>query len=215
MIGSLYFLALLSSMMAWGRVGLWSEGRNETGGSSGDRCTCDAFLPSSTFPIKDLVVVQQTVEEISHKLELEMGKLQDYETKMTAYAEKIIKLTVEIEEMERNPDAYNEADKDDTKVEMKQAEALIKELQLSIRGSTTVFESLRIQITAMVAALNRLEKTYDKNVVLATRREFIKMQLQLEECERRHQELFNPNIIMLFHVFSLFQLVSYEGKLEV
>lgn len=46
----------------------------------------------------------------------------------------------------------------------------------------------------MVATLNRLEKTYDKNVVLVTRREYIKVQLQLEECERRHQELFNPNI---------------------
>ena len=50
------------------------------------------------------------------------------------------------------------------------------------------------QITAMVGTLTELEKTYDKNVVLATRREYINVQLQLEECERRHQELFNPNI---------------------
>ncbi|XP_042356099.1 olfactomedin-4-like [Plectropomus leopardus] len=196
MIGTLYFLALLSSTMAWGRVGLWSEGgvRNETGGGSGDRCTCDAFLPSSTFPIRDLVVVEQTAGEISHKLELEMGKLEDYEIKLTAYAEKIIKMTAEIEKMEKNPDAYNDADMDDMKVEIKQVEALIKELQLSIKGSTTVFESLRVEITAMEVTLNRLEKTYDKNLVLETRRDYIKVQLQLEECERRHQELFNPNI---------------------
>lgn len=109
MIGTLYFLALLSSTMAWGvcmaglrstvsslpfealrgklicsifislfldqHVGLWSKSRNETGGGSGDRCTCDAFLPSSTFPIKDLVVIEQTAAEISHKVELEMGKV--------------------------------------------------------------------------------------------------------------------------------------------
>ncbi|XP_068577766.1 olfactomedin-4 [Cebidichthys violaceus] len=193
MIGTLYFLALLSSTVAWGRLGLWSA-RNGTGGGGGDRCTCDAFLPSSTFPVKDLVVVEQTAVEISHKLELEMGKLEDYETKLTAYAEKIIKLTVEIEKMEKNPDAYNDADMDEIKVEIKQVEALIKELQLSIRGSTTVFESLRVQITAMVETLDRLEATYDKNAVLVTRREYVKVQLQLEECERRHQELFNPNI---------------------
>ncbi|XP_059208612.1 olfactomedin-4-like [Centropristis striata] len=193
MIGTLYFLALLSSSMASGYVGLWSErARNGTGG--GDRCTCDAFLPSSTFPVGDLVVVEQTAAEISHKVELEMGKLEDYEIKLTAYAEKIIHLTAEIETMEKNPDDYNDADLDDTKVEIKQVEALIKELQLSIRGSTTVFESLRVQITVMVATLTRLEKTYDKNVVLVTRREYVKVQLQLEECERRHQELFNPNI---------------------
>ncbi|XP_039993723.1 olfactomedin-4 [Xiphias gladius] len=196
MIITLYFFALMSSTMAWGRVGLWSEGRvrNETGGGSKDRCACDAFLPSSTFPIGDLVVVEQAAGEISHKLELEMGKLEDYESKLTAYAEKIIKLTVEIERMEKNPDDYNDADMDEVKVEIKQVEALIKELQLSMRGSSTVFESLHVQITAMVETLNRLEKTYDKNVVLVTRREYIKVQLQLEECERRHQELFNPNI---------------------
>ncbi|XP_023273012.1 olfactomedin-4-like [Seriola lalandi dorsalis] len=196
MIGTVYFFALLSSTMAWGRVGLWREGsaRNETGGGSGDRCTCDAFMPSSTFPIGDLVVVEQAAGEISHKLELEMGKLEDYETKLIAYAEKIIKITVETEKMEKNPDAYNDADMDEMKVEIKQVEALIKELQLSIRGSTTIFESLRVQISAMVETLNSLEKTYDKNVVLVTRREYIKVQLQLEECERRHQELFNPNI---------------------
>lgn len=50
------------------------------------------------------------------------------------------------------------------------------------------------QVTSLDVTLNRLEKTYDKNLVLLTRREYIKVQLQLEECERRHQEIFNPNI---------------------
>lgn len=51
----------------------------------------------------------------------------------------------------------------------------------------------------MVGTLIELEKTYDKNVVLVTRREYMKIQLQLEECEKRHQELFNPNIGKLIH----------------
>uniref|UniRef100_A0A673BDR9 Olfactomedin-4-like n=1 Tax=Sphaeramia orbicularis TaxID=375764 RepID=A0A673BDR9_9TELE len=175
-------------------VGLWSDGavRNETGGGSKDSCTCNAFLPSSTFPIKDLVMVEETAVEISHRLELEMGKVG--KDTLTSYAEKIVKLTAEIEKMEKNPDAYNDADIDDVKVEIKQVEALIKELQISIQGSTTVFESLRVQITVMVSTLDKLEKTYDKNLVLVKRREYIKVQLQLEECEKRHQELFNPNI---------------------
>ncbi|KAM3871350.1 uncharacterized protein ACN63O_004606 [Diretmus argenteus] len=190
MISTLYFLALLSST-AWGRVGLWGE-RGERNGT--EKCTCDAFLPSSTFPVKDLVLIEQTGVEISHKLELEMGKLETYESKLTAYAEKILTLNVEIEKMEKNPDSYNEAQYEDMKVEIKQVEALIVELQVSIRGSTTVFQSMRVQITALVATLTKLEKTYDKNLVLVTRREYINVQLQLEECERRHQELFNPNI---------------------
>lgn len=79
---------------------------------------------------------------------ISLFQLEEYETKLTAYAEKIIKLTAEIEKMEKNPDAYNDVDIDEIKVEIKQVEALIKELQLSIRGSTTVFESLHVQVSA-------------------------------------------------------------------
>lgn len=77
---------------------------------------------------------------------LTLFQLEEYETKLTAYAEKIIRLTADIEKMEKNPDAYNDADMDDMKVEIKQVEALIKELQLSIKGSTTIFQSLRVQV---------------------------------------------------------------------
>lgn len=49
--------------------------------------------------------------------------------------------------MEKNPDAYDDADIEEVKVEIKQVEALIKDLQLSIRASTTVFETLRTQVS--------------------------------------------------------------------
>lgn len=195
MIDSLCFLALLSSALAWGPVDVWSEVAARNGSSGGgESCTCDAFLPSSTFPIKELVVLEETAGEISYRLELELGKFEEYDIKMTAYAEKIAKLTAEVEVIEKNPDDYSDADLEEIKVEIKQVEALVKELQLSIKGSTTVFESLRVEITAMVTKLDSLEKTYDKNFVLATRREYLKIQLELEECEKRHQEIFNPNI---------------------
>ncbi|KAJ0009018.1 hypothetical protein NQD34_016433, partial [Periophthalmus magnuspinnatus] len=194
MIGTLYFLALLVSTLAWGHVGVWSELATRNGTGDGVRCTCDAFLPSSTFPIRDLIVVEETAGEISHRLELEIGKLEEYTLKMTAYAERIVTLTAKVEIMEKNSDDYSDADLEEIKVEIKQVEALIQELQLSIKSSTDVFESLRVQITAMVTTLDKLEKTYDKNLVLATRREYTEIQLKLEECEKRHQELFNPNI---------------------
>lgn len=65
---------------------------------------------------------------------------------MTIYAERIIKLTADVEKMEKNPDSYNDAALDDKKVEIKQMEALVKELRASISGSKTVFESLRLQV---------------------------------------------------------------------
>uniref|UniRef100_I3KWE7 Olfactomedin 4, tandem duplicate 1 n=1 Tax=Oreochromis niloticus TaxID=8128 RepID=I3KWE7_ORENI len=143
---------------------MWSEGnpRNESGGGGGERCSCDAFLPGSTFPVGDLVVIEQTAVEISRELELEMGKLGEYEIKVTEYAEKILKVTAEIEKMEENPDGYSESERNEIKIEIKQVEALIIDLQLSINGSTAVLKSL-------------LEKTYDKNLILVTRREYLKL----------------------------------------
>ncbi|CAN9502207.1 unnamed protein product [Ophioblennius macclurei] len=194
MISTLYFFALLSSALAWGRVDLRREddGRNATG--DGHQCSCDAFLPSSTFPTGELLIVEQTAVEISHSLDLEMGKMENYEVKVAEYAEKIIELTAKVERMEKSPDDYNMADFEEAMVEIKQVEALIKDLQLSMKSSTAVFESLHEQITVMVETLDRLEKTYDVNQVLVTRREYIEVAAQLEECERRHQEIFYPNI---------------------
>lgn len=81
-------------------------------------------------------------------------QLEDYETKITTYAARIVKLTADIEKMEKNPDSYNDADLDDKKVEIKQVEALVKELRTSISGSKTVFETLRVQARPPEVALN-------------------------------------------------------------
>lgn len=70
-----------------------------------------------------------------------------FETELKEYAEKIKNLTVKVEKMEKDTDDYNAADMDGVKVEIKQVEALIKELQLSIGGSSTVFQSLRAQVS--------------------------------------------------------------------
>lgn len=140
---------------------------------------------------------------------------------MTSYAKKIIELVAEVEAMEKDPDAYDDTDTDEVKVKIKQMEALIKELKLSISSSTAVFQSMHVQVslvdgnnhircnmdtihwgkkkicfqlTTAESTLDGLERTYDKNAVLKMRREYLKVQLQLEECERRHQEIFHPNV---------------------
>lgn len=66
---------------------------------------------------------------------------------MTEYAEKILKVTAEIEKMEENPDGYSESERNEIKIEIKQVEALIIDLQLSINGSTAVLKSLRVQVS--------------------------------------------------------------------
>ncbi|KAJ3613918.1 hypothetical protein NHX12_020161 [Muraenolepis orangiensis] len=184
MIGTL-ILTLLSSSAAWGQM-------NSMDG--GTRGTCDAYLPSSTFLPSDLEVVEEVAVEVHHTLEVELGKMETYEIKITAYTARIVNLTGEVEKMEKAPEAFNEAHTESIKVQIKQVEALVMELQSSIHGSFAVFTSIRETVTSMISTLTRLEHNYDPNRVLEIRREYIKIQLQLEECERRHQEIFNPNI---------------------
>lgn len=154
-----------------------------------------------------------------------------FESKLTIYVEKIVNLTLLIGIMEKDPDSYTEVQIEEVKIQIKQIEALIVELQASIEISVTVLVSIRkevkhtrcivsscvrcvcwyeithqlllphiyvistiIQIMSMIVILTRLETTYDKNLVLMTRREYIKLQQKLEKCERRHNEIFNPNI---------------------
>lgn len=80
--------------------------------------------------------------------------METYESKLTAYAERIVNLTWEIEKMEKIPDAYNEAQMEAVKVQIKQVEALVIELQTSVESSTTVFKSLHVQVKLHKLLLN-------------------------------------------------------------
>ncbi|XP_026871166.2 olfactomedin-4 [Electrophorus electricus] len=192
MIATLFWFIFLSSTIAFGPVDLWTE-RNETLGPS-EQCSCDSFLPDSTFPMKELVLLEQTMVQINHKLEMEISKVEMFESKHTIYSEKVVNLTTLIKQMENNPDSYNELQIQELKIQIKQIEALSLELQTSLEVSSTVLIGIRKEITSMIVVLTQLETTYDKNLLLVTRREYIKLQQKLEECERQHNEIFNPNI---------------------
>uniref|UniRef100_A0A8C2F143 Si:ch211-173a9.6 n=1 Tax=Cyprinus carpio TaxID=7962 RepID=A0A8C2F143_CYPCA len=160
------------------------------GSASGGECICEAFLPNSTFPIGELILLESTAVEINYKLEMEISKVEIYEVKLKVYVAKIMNLTVLIELMEDDPDSYSELHIEEVKIKIKQVEALIVELRASIQTTSAV---------VMIAVLTQLEITYDKNQVLVTRREYIILQQKLEECERRHNEIFNPDIGICNH----------------
>uniref|UniRef100_A0A672G7S8 Si:ch211-173a9.6 n=1 Tax=Salarias fasciatus TaxID=181472 RepID=A0A672G7S8_SALFA len=171
------------------RVGFQREDGSRIAAGDGHQCSCDAFLPGSTFPTADLVMVEQKAVEISHSLDLEMGKVKyPCILEVTEYAEKIAELTATIESLEKSRGDHNEAELEEVKVEIKLVEALINELQASMKSSTAVFDSLHQQVR------HQLEETYDKNRVLAARRDYIEVVLQLAECEDRYQEIFHPDI---------------------
>ncbi|XP_043118351.1 olfactomedin-4 [Puntigrus tetrazona] len=193
MIGTILLL-LFGSAVVESALGPWAEGS-----ASGGECMCEAFLPNSTFPIGELILLESTAVEINYKLEMEISKVEIYEVKLEVYIAKIMNLTVLIKRMEDDPDSYSELHIEEVKIKIKQVEALIVELQASIQTTTTVLLSIREQISVMITVLTRLEITYDKNLVLVTRREYIILQQKLEECERRHNEIFNPDIGICNH----------------
>lgn len=69
-----------------------------------------------------------------------------FEGKLMIYMEKIVNLTVLIGVMETNPDSYSEVHIQEVKIQIKQIEALIVELQASITISSTVLVSIREEV---------------------------------------------------------------------
>ncbi|TRY84594.1 hypothetical protein DNTS_001330 [Danionella cerebrum] len=194
MIASLFCFVLLRAVIVEGALGLWAEGSG-----SSEECLCEAFLSNNTFPIKDLVLLESKAVEINYKLEMELNKVDAFEVKLQIYVAKIKNLTIIIDLMENNPDSYTEVQLEEVKIKIKQVEALVVDLQASIQASTVVLVTIREEINIMISVLTELEITYDKNLVLVTRREYIVLQQKLEDCERRHDEIFKPNIGVCNH----------------
>ncbi len=65
----------------------------------------------------------------------------------------------------------------------------------------------------MISVLTQLEITYDKNLVLVTRREYIILQQKLQECERRHNEIFNPDIGKSFSIKTLNVNLCFQSSI--
>lgn len=76
-------------------------------------------------------------------------QMEVYETEIMVYTAKMVNLTGEIEKMEKDPEAFNEAYIESIKVQIKQVEALMVEVQSSFLGSSAVFMSIRETVSLM------------------------------------------------------------------
>lgn len=70
-----------------------------------------------------------------------------FESKVTIYVERVVNLTLLITIMEDDPDSYSELQIQEVKIQIKQLEALIVELQASIQTSSTLLITFRQQVT--------------------------------------------------------------------
>ncbi|XP_052009959.1 olfactomedin-4-like [Xyrauchen texanus] len=122
----------------------WTES-NTTVDSNG-KCICEAFLPNSTFPIREPISLENTTVGINHQLQIEFSKvwrnLKNSSGDLQVYIAKIL-----IELIEGDPDSYIQLHMEEVKIKIREVEALVVELQMSIQTSSAVLVTIHHQVT--------------------------------------------------------------------
>ncbi|KAM3911829.1 olfactomedin-4-like [Leptodactylus fuscus] len=153
-------------------------------------CHCSVALPDSTFPADRLEILEISNKDLSVNVQEELTKMKSYQATLTGYLQRLTNLTRRVEVMEMGGIAYTELDFELLKLEIKEMEKLVIKLRESIDGSNTLVEALYVEIHNISVMVNRLE-SYDKNNVLAVRREIALLRKRLQDCEKNqnNQEL--------------------------
>ncbi|XP_056395974.1 olfactomedin-4-like [Hyla sarda] len=146
-------------------------------------CHCSVALPDITFPADRLEILEISNKNLSINVEQEISKMQSYQATLTGYLQKLRNLTRRVEVMEMGGVSYTELDFELLKLEIREMESLVTRLQESIDGSNTLVEALYVEVHNISVMVNQLE-SYDKNNVLAVRREIASLRKRLQDCEK-------------------------------
>ncbi|XP_075690559.1 olfactomedin-4-like [Rhinoderma darwinii] len=154
-------------------------------------CHCSVALPDTTFPADRLEVLEVSNRDLSISVKQEITKMQSYQATLTGYLQKLKNLTRRVEVIEMGGISYTELDFELLKLEIREMESLVIKLRESIIGSTLV-EALYAEIHNISVMVNHLE-SYDKNNVLAVRREIASLRKKLEDCEKNQDNPAPPS----------------------
>ncbi|XP_069500507.1 olfactomedin-4-like isoform X1 [Ambystoma mexicanum] len=147
------------------------------------QCLCTVILPDTTFPADRMESLVDISYSLNISVQQEITKIHSYQQTLNIYLQKITNLTIRVEAMEGA--SYTELDFELLKLEIKEMESLILELKLSMDGTNVIVETLYEEIRNISVMVNQLEK-YDKNNVLAVRREIVALRKRLENCEKNN-----------------------------
>ncbi|KAM5146060.1 olfactomedin-4-like [Mantella aurantiaca] len=175
------FLLLLSLGISWTREVLADipvTGHLDNAGV----CYCSVNVPDAIFPADKMEILVESNYNLSLSFQQEIAKLQLYQRKVDVHVEKMKNLTRRVELMQTGGITYTELEFELIKAEITQMEALVVELRSSLTGSNDKVEALYAEVHNISVMVNQLEK-YDKNNVLAVRREIVSLQRRLQECK--------------------------------
>uniref|UniRef100_A0A8C5WH73 Olfactomedin-like domain-containing protein n=1 Tax=Leptobrachium leishanense TaxID=445787 RepID=A0A8C5WH73_9ANUR len=147
-------------------------------------CHCAINLPDSTFPADRLEYLEIYNRNLSISVEQQVTKIHSYELLVTMCMEKLKNLTAWVEKVEKGELSYTELDFELLKLEITEMEALIVQLKDSLNGTNAIVETLYAEIHNISTLVHQME-SYDKNNVLAIRRDIVILQKRLEECRKQ------------------------------
>ncbi|XP_030075351.1 olfactomedin-4-like [Microcaecilia unicolor] len=149
----------------------------------GGQCLCTVILPDNTFPMHRMESLEISSYNLSISIQREITKIESYQSTLAVYLKRLYNLTLRVEKVETGDVSYTELDFTLLKLEIKEMESLTLQLSVSLNGSNTIVESLLMEIRNISIMVSQLE-SYDKNNVLAVRREIVLLQKRLQDCQK-------------------------------
>ncbi|XP_067875318.1 olfactomedin-4-like [Heterodontus francisci] len=144
-------------------------------------CVCSVILPDTTFPVEKMEFLGTSLLEINVSMQLEINKVLEYKKIISEHTVKLVNLTRRVEIIETEG-SYTQLDFELLKLEIQELVALTNQLKVSFNGSNSIIDQLFVEIENISLIVHQLE-SYDKNNVLAIRKEIAALKKQLVECE--------------------------------
>uniref|UniRef100_A0A8C0U5Z2 Olfactomedin 4 n=1 Tax=Cyanistes caeruleus TaxID=156563 RepID=A0A8C0U5Z2_CYACU len=120
-------------------------------------CQCSVYLPDTTFPVQKAEQLEIIATTLSEKFEAELSKVREYSKRIEVYQQKILNLTIRVQQMEMGGVSYTELDFQLLKVEISDLERLVTQLKPSLVGSNAIVEQIYLEITNLTI-LKRLKE---------------------------------------------------------
>uniref|UniRef100_A0A8C5EZ82 Olfactomedin-like domain-containing protein n=1 Tax=Gopherus evgoodei TaxID=1825980 RepID=A0A8C5EZ82_9SAUR len=142
-------------------------------------CVCTVILPDDTFPLQRIELLESSAHNLTLRVQREMEKLQEYGQRLAWYEAKLQNASRRLQLLEVGDLTPTELDFQELRKEIGEMESFVGHLRSSLNGSDTTVEVLQ-NMSVTVSAL----ESYDKNHVVAVRRELTRLRQRLAECQK-------------------------------
>ncbi|XP_060712124.1 olfactomedin-4-like [Hemiscyllium ocellatum] len=160
-----------------------SSGINVNGSINNEGvCYCSVVLSDPPFPVEKMEYLETISERLRISVEQEINKVRQYSRAVSVHSSKLVNLTLRLEKMETGH-GYTQLDFELLKLEIQELEALTNQLKQSLNGSNSIIDRLFVEIANISRTINELE-SFDKQNILAFRKEVALLRKQLADCEK-------------------------------